>query len=52
MESGRSWSYEVGVERRRERRRKGPQLYDLTQLEEDTRHLRNYEQGLPGVEFY
>ena len=39
MESGRSWSYEVEVERRRERRRKGPQLYDLTKLEEDTRHL-------------
>ena len=37
--SGRSWTYEDQVERRRERRRKGPQLYDLTKLEEDTRQL-------------
>ena len=39
MKSGRSWTYEEQVERRRERRRKGPQLYDLTKLEEDTRQL-------------
>ncbi len=39
MKSGRSWSYEEQVERRREGRLKGPQLYNLTKLEEDTRHL-------------
>ena len=51
MKSGRSWTYEEQVERRRKRRRKGPQLYDLTQLKEDIRHLQHYKKVLPGVEF-
>ena len=39
MEVGRSWFYKEQVERRRKKRLKGPQLYDLAKLENDIRQL-------------